>query len=194
MSAAQAGLFGGPAPALPEGFVYQPEYIDAAEEARLLEAMGALPFEAARYRQYTARRRVVYFGYAYDFSSNRLGTAAPLPGFLLPLRERLARWMGIAADEFAHALVNEYRPGTPLGWHRDAPQFDLVAGVSLGGHARMRFRRYPPGGEKPLAIELAPRSAYQMTGDARWRWQHAVPATRELRYSVTFRTLRRQAA
>jgi alkylated DNA repair dioxygenase AlkB len=30
-----------------------------------------------------------------------------------------------------------------------------------------------------------------MNGAARWRWQHSIPATRELRYSITFRTLRK---
>jgi alkylated DNA repair dioxygenase AlkB len=188
MKAQQAELFG---TSLPEGFVYQPDFIDEGEEGALLEAMRRLPFEEAKYRQYTARRRVAYFGFAYDFSANRLGEAPPLPEFLLPLRERIARWMDIDAARFVHALVNEYRPGTPLGWHRDAPDFDRVAGVSLGGWARMRFRRYPPGKDTPLVLELEPRSGYQMNGASRWRWQHSVPPTRELRYSITFRTLRK---
>jgi alkylated DNA repair dioxygenase AlkB len=110
---------------------------------------------------------------------------------LHPLRDKMAHWMGIAPHAFVHALVSEYRAGTPLGWHRDAPDFDRVAGVSLGGWARMRFRRYPPGKDKPLALELAPRSAYQMNGASRWRWQHSIPPTPELRYSITFRTLRK---
>jgi alkylated DNA repair dioxygenase AlkB len=100
--------------------------------------------------------------------------------------------MGIAPDEFVTALVAEYSPGTPLGWHRDAPDYERVAGVSLGGWARMRLRRYPPRKDKPLVLELAPRSAYQMTGAARWQWQHSIPATKELRYSITWRTLRRK--
>ena len=188
MKAEQVELFG---TALPEGFVYQPEFISREEERALLEAIAPLALEEAKYRQYTARRRVAYFGFAYDFSSNRLGEAAPVPPFLFPLREKIARWMGIDAERFVHALINEYRPATPLGWHRDAPDFDRVAGVSLASTARMRFRRYPPGKDKPLALELEPRSAYQMNGASRWRWQHSIPPTRELRYSITFRTLRK---
>ena len=188
MTAAQVELFG---TALPEGFVYQPAFISADEERTLLDALTALPVEEAKYRQYTARRRVAYFGFAYDFSANRLGEAPPMPSFLLPLRERMARWAGVDAARFVHALVNEYRPGTPLGWHRDAPDFDRVCGVSLGGRARMRLRRYPPGDDKPLVLDLQPRSAYQMTGASRWRWQHSIAPTRELRYSITFRTLRK---
>lgn len=39
------------------------------------------------------------------------------------------------------------------------------------------------------ALKLTPRSAYLLAGKARWSWQHSIPATKELRYSVTFRTL-----
>jgi alkylated DNA repair dioxygenase AlkB len=192
--AGQAELFGAPL-ALPEDFVYQLDFISPDEERALLAGIGALTLEDAKYRQFTARRRVAYFGFDYDFSKNRLGEAAPVPDFLHPLREKIARWMGLAPQAFVHALVSEYRPGTPLGWHRDAPDFGRVAGVSLGGWARMRFRPYkrnePPGKDKPLVLELAPRSAYQMNGAARWRWQHSIPPTKELRYSITFRTLRK---
>ena len=186
----QADLFGG-ALALPEDFIYQSDFLAAEEERDLLAGIHSLALEDARYREYTARRRVAYFGFDYDFSRNQLGEAAPIPPFLYPLREKMARWMGLASGAFVHALVSEYRPGTPLGWHRDAPDFDRVAGVSLGGWARMRFRKYPPGKDKPLVLELEPRSAYQMNGASRWRWQHSIPPTPELRYSITFRTLRK---
>jgi alkylated DNA repair dioxygenase AlkB len=162
----QAGLFGAE-PALPEGFVYREDFITRDEERVLLDAIGALTLEDAKYKEYTARRRVAYFGFDYDFSTNRLGEAAPVPDFLHPLRAKMALWMGVAPEAFVHALVSEYRPGTPLGWHRDAPDFDRVAGVSLGGWARMRLRQYPPGKDKPIVLELAPRSAYQMDGAAR---------------------------
>jgi alkylated DNA repair dioxygenase AlkB len=191
----QARLFAD-APALPEGFVYQPDFLRAEEEHALLAAIQALPLEEAKYREYTARRRVAYFGHDYDFSKNRLGEAPPIPEFLQPLREKTARWMGVAPEALVTALVAEYRPGTPLGWHRDAPDYERVAGVSLGGWARMRLRPYrtnePPGKDKPLVLELAPRSGYQMQGVARWGWQPSIPATKELRYSITWRTLRRK--
>ena len=176
MSTPQGQLFG-PAAALPEGFLLVPEFIDAAEERALLEAIGELPLEEARYKEYTARRRIALFEQG-------------LPAFLEPLRAKIAAWMGLPAEELRHALVNEYRPGTPLGWHRDAPDYERVAGVSLGGWARMRLRPYPPAKQPLLRLELAPRSAYRMEGPARWGWQHSISATRELRYSVTFRTFR----
>jgi len=187
----QAELFAAPGEneALPEGFVFQLDFISAEEERALLEEIARLPLAEAKYKQYTARRRIAYYGFGYDFVSNRIGEAPPAPPFLAPLRDKVAAWMGLPAAELEQALVTEYRPGTPLGWHRDAPDFGRVAGVSLGGWARMRLRRYPPGKDTPLVLELAPRSAYQMNGAARWRWQHSIPATRELRYSITFRTV-----
>ena len=191
MKPQQVELFGG-APALPEGFVFQPDFITVEEERALLGAIGKLELEEAKYKAYTARRRIAYFGYGYDFSANRLGEAPPAPAFLEPLRDKVARWIGVAPAALEQALVTEYRPGTPLGWHRDAPDFERVAGVSLGGWARMRLRRYPRGKDRPIVLELAPRSAYWMHGAARWGWQHSIPPTRELRYSITFRTLRRQ--
>jgi alkylated DNA repair dioxygenase AlkB len=118
------------------------------------------------------------------------GPDAGKPEFLQPLIARVAGWLGVAVPDLKQVLINEYRTGTPLGWHRDAPEYDLVAGVSLGTPCRMRFRPFPPRSGGPvLSLELAPRSAYQLCGDVRWRWQHSVPATKALRYSITFRTL-----
>ena len=177
MSTPQGQLFG-PALALPEGFLLVAEFIGAEEELTLLEAIAALPLEAARYKQYTARRRIALF-------------EGDLPAFLDGLRAKVAAWMDVAPGELRHALINEYRPGTPLGWHRDAPTYERVAGVSLGGWARMRLRPWPSRKDAPvLDLDLAPRSAYRMEAGARWSWQHSIPATKELRYSITFRTLR----
>jgi alkylated DNA repair dioxygenase AlkB len=107
------------------------------------------------------------------------------------LRARVGAWLGIPPEDFGYALVSEYRPGTQLGWHRDVPHFEVVAGVSLGGRATMRFRPFPPKkGARILTLELEPRSAYAMRGEARWGWQHSIAPTPELRYSITFRTRR----
>lgn len=110
---------------------------------------------------------------------------------LNPLRARAAAWANCSADDITHALIAEYPPGSQLGWHRDVPEFELVLGISLGSPCRMRFRRYPPRfREKSIALDIEPRSIYRLQGEARWEWQHAVPAVRALRYSITFRTLR----
>lgn len=174
----------------PAGFVYAPEFIDEMQQGELLELIRALPFEEAQYKQWRARRRIVSFGGRYDYSQNELGEAPPIPPFLYPLRAQLAHWAGLREERVQHATVAEYRPGTPLGWHRDVPEFEDVIGTSLLGHARMRFRPWPPasGQRATWKVDLEPRSAYQIRGPARWQWQHAVSPTRELRYSITFRT------
>ena len=184
----QAELFQGAAE-LPSGLVYQPEFLSAREEADALAGIAGLELREARYKEYTANRRVASFGAGYDFDANELTPAPALAPFLIPLRARVAALAGIPAEEFGYAMVAEYRPGTQLGWHRDVPQFEAVAGLSLAGTARMRFRPFPPRkGGPTFALTLEPRSAYILKGAARWGWQHSIPPTRELRYSITFRT------
>jgi len=179
--------------ALPDGWAYRADFIDDDEEAALLQAIATLPLQEARYKGYTARRRVAGFGLSYDFDDNRLLPAPDMPAAFQPLRARAAAWIGVAPEALGGVLVAEYRRGVPLGWHRDAPHFETVVGVSLAGTARMRFRRYPPLQPKKadvLSLELAPRSAYVLRAEARWGWQHSVAPTPELRCSITFRTTR----
>lgn len=176
---------------LPPGLVYQPDFLSPAEERHWLAVVGALPVEEAQYKGYTALRRVISYGGSFDYDSNRLLPTEPLPQVLEPLRHRVAGWLRIAPDRLVHALVAEYRPGTPLGWHRDVPDFELIAGVSLGTPALLRFRPYPPEAPKKadiLRLEVAPRSIYRMGGASRWDWQHSVPPTPGHRWSITFRT------
>jgi alkylated DNA repair dioxygenase AlkB len=190
----QSELFDLPARSLPDGLVYREAFLMPEEEAQLLEVVSSLALAEARYRGYTARRRVASYATQYDFDDLRLHAGQPLPPSLHPLRAKVAAWIGVAPDAFANVLVAQYLPGTPLGWHRDVPDFDVVVGVSLGGEARMRLRPYPPVAPKKadvLSLELAPRSAYVLRGDARWRWQHSIAPTTTLRWSITFRTPRR---
>lgn len=178
------------AQALPAGLVYQPEFIDRDEEAQLLACIGSLTLTEARYKDYVAKRRTASFGFGYDFADNTLDPAPPLPSFLLPLRSKAARFANVREERFVQGLVTEYRPGTPIGWHRDVPQFGIVVGVSLAAACTMRFRPYPPSRrERAFTLTLAPRSAYLFRDAIRWRWQHSIPEVRELRYSITFRTL-----
>lgn len=188
----QADLFAA-APALPQGMIYEEEFLAADEEAALIQVVSSLPLKEMNYRGYTARRRVVSYGGKYDFQAHQLETAEPLPPQLEPLRAKVAEWLGVAPETFTQTLVAEYREGTPLGWHRDVPDFEDVIGISLLGEAVMRFRPYPPREPKKAGVSklvVQPRSIYLLRGPARWAWQHSVAPTRTLRYSITFRTAR----
>lgn len=196
----QASLFDDldpPADALPAGMVYRSAFLSPEEEAALIALIRALPLEAAQYKDYTARRRVVSYGGSFDYDTHQLRPALPLIEALHPLRQRVADWAGIAPDTLVHALVAEYAPGTPLGWHRDVPNFEEVYGVSLGAPALLRFRPYPPDAPRKadvVKLSVEPRSVYALRGPSRWAWQHSVAPVERLRWSVTFRTPRQPQA
>jgi alkylated DNA repair dioxygenase AlkB len=179
------------AEALPPGLSYRPDFISPEEETGLLRHIADLALAPAPYKGFTALRRTASYGAAYDFDAQRLNSAPDLPDFLVGLRARVADTLGVPPERLAQALVTEYRTGTPLGWHRDTPEFDLIGGVSLAGDCEMRWRRYPPQPRPAvLSLRVARRSLYLISGEARSGWQHSVAPTRALRYSITFRTLR----
>jgi alkylated DNA repair dioxygenase AlkB len=114
-----------------------------------------------------------------------------LPEFLLPLRDRSAAFADFPPDSLVEAVITEYPPGAPIGWHRDVPQFEVIIGISLAAPCRMRLKPYRAEG-KLVSVILEPRSLYIMSGPARWKFQHSIPAVEALRYSITFRTLRKK--
>ena len=181
-----------PVPEEVEGLRYVEDFVSLEEERNLLSFMEALEFREVTMRGQTAKRTVRHFGLDYEYESGALVPAEPLPAPLHPLRERCAQLMERQPEDLAQILVSRYPEGAGIGWHRDAPIFgSRIAGVSLGSPCRMRFQRTVGGTRRVAAIELAPRSAYLLAGKARWSWQHSIPGTKALRYSVTFRTLKR---
>jgi alkylated DNA repair dioxygenase AlkB len=180
-------------PRLPDGMIYQRDFITPEEERVLVAMIAAMPLKEAKYQQYTARRRTMNFGAGYDFSHQHTTPAAPIPSSLHWLRDRAASWAGLESTSIVQALIAEYRVGTPLGWHRDVPDYEVIVGISLAGVGRLRLRPYPwsPQHKRDIInVELEPRSAYILRGAARWKWQHQVPPTKTLRYSITFRSAR----
>jgi alkylated DNA repair dioxygenase AlkB len=113
-----------------------------------------------------------------------------MPQFLLPLRERAAAFAGLTPDHLAHALITVYRPGTSIGWHRDRPHYGDVIGISLLSPCTFRMRKKRAEGWERASLRLEPRSVYLMRGPSRDDWEHSIPAVEELRYSITFRSLR----
>jgi alkylated DNA repair dioxygenase AlkB len=179
-----------PEPALPEGFVYQPHLISIDEELELASRISELDLREFEFQGYRGKRRVASFGLRYDFADSRLKQGDEIPAFLLPLRERAAGFAGIKPDALPHVLVTEYTPGAAIGWHRDRPVFGDVVGVSLCSACRFRFRRKAGTKWERASLILEPRSAYLLRGPSRTEWEHSIPEAEELRYSVTFRTLK----
>ena len=183
---------------LPEGFHYRDDFINAEEHEALVRSIEGIEFAAFEMRGVVARRRVAFFGASYASGE---GPKGPIPEFLSAVRARAAEWARVDAPDFAMALINEYRPGAPIGWHRDAPQYGIIAGISLLSSCRMKLRPYISPAEGRVSassvprratfeIGLEPRSGYLITGVARSDFEHSIPPTTALRYSITFRTLR----
>ena len=53
-----------------QGFRYEREVIDAGIEAAMLEHVRDLPFRELEFQGYTAKRRVISFGWQYDFDAD----------------------------------------------------------------------------------------------------------------------------
>jgi alkylated DNA repair dioxygenase AlkB len=175
---------------LPEGFLHRPDFMSAAEERALLGTIATLEFHQVQMRGVVARRRVIQYGWKYKFDRTRLTPGPEIPGFLRPLRDRAAELATVAPDALSEALVTEYQPGAPIGWHRDAPGFGIVVGVSLLAACRFRFRRGAGRDAERVPLTLEPRSAYVLAGAARSEWEHSIPEVDALRYSITFRTVK----
>jgi alkylated DNA repair dioxygenase AlkB len=180
---------------LPEGLTYMPGFVTPDEERSLLGVIEALDFRAVVMRGQAAKRTVTMFGLDYDYEGGEVVPTDPLPAELEWLRERCAALIERELADLVQILVSRYPEGAGIGWHRDAPMFgSKIVGVSLAAPSRMRFQRTTKAaGRETAAIELEPRSAYVLSGKARWSWQHMIPAQKELRYSLTFRTLKRSA-
>jgi len=187
----QLNLFDNPASDLPEGLILGGGQVTPREEAALIARIDGAGLAPFRFHGWLGKRLTASFGHGYDFGQGRLVEAPPMPRWLLSLRQRLALWAGLDPASFVQALVIRYDPGAGIGWHRDRPQFDHVIGLSLGHATPLRLRRRLPDGKfERRMVPLEPRSAYSLTGPARWEWQHAILPVAEPRWSVTFRSLR----
>jgi len=180
-------------PDVPAGFDYRADFLGPVEERELLEHMSTVSFSNFEMRGTIARRRVAFFGERYDGEP-----APPIPDFLTVWQRRAAEWAHLAPSAFVMVLINEYVRGAPIGWHRDAPQYGVVVGLSLLSACRMRFRPYVRAHQRAAGsrkratheIVLERRSAYLLSGAARDAYEHHIPAVAGRRYSITFRSVR----
>jgi DNA oxidative demethylase len=179
---------------LPEGLIYVPGFLTEAEESDLLAALAAFELQPYVLHDTPSRRLVRSFGLALAAGAYDAGPAEPIPAGLQWLRERCAALMGREPGELVDLLVARYPPGAGIGWHRDAPQFGEVSGISLLATCRMRFRRGRTRAWQTAELTLEARSAYVLSGPARTQWQHHIPPVTAERWSMTFRTLRHATA
>ena len=175
---------------VPEGLRYQPALISSGDEAALIEHVRELPFREFEFHGYLGKRRVVSFGWKYDFGSQRLQKAEDIPDYLLSLRALAALFANVEPDAFQQVLVTEYADGAGIGWHRDKAVFGQVVGISLLAPCTLRFRRKVEGNWERANLRAEPRSAYHLSGPARSEWEHSIARVDALRYSITFRTMR----
>lgn len=178
----------------PDGLHYAAGFIDEAEELTLLRHIEALTFDAVVMRGVTAKRTVKHFGLNYGYESWTVEETEPLPAFLEPLRHKVAAAMAVEPHDLREILVSRYEKGAGIGWHRDAPMFGIIGGVSLGAACVLRFRNPKVQPIERYNLLAEARSLYILTGNARWQWQHSIDASPALRHSITFRTMRKQPA
>ena len=179
-----------PQPTLPDGFRYAPDVVAPDDETALLAHVRELPFRDFEFHGYTGKRRVVSFGWQYDFNAETLRTTNDMPEFLLALRDVAARFAGMEPSRLQQVLVTEYSAGAGIGWHRDKAVFGEVIGISLLAPCVFRLRRAVGTRWERASIVAEPRSAYLLSGASRTEWEHSIPAVASLRYSITFRNLR----
>jgi DNA oxidative demethylase len=166
------------------------EAVIGEEEARsLLAVLAGVAVTPFRFQGWTGKRLTASFGWRYDFEDASFSETAPLPAWLEPVRDAVARFAGLSPDALVQAMVTRYDPGAGIGWHRDRPLFEQVVGVSLGAPAVLRLRRRTAGGFERHALPLAPRSAYHLAGEARHGWEHSIAPIAATRWSITFRSL-----
>src|ERR1043165_7554124 len=82
-----------------DGFDYQTALIEAPRGEALGAGVRDLPFQEFEFHGYKGKRRVVSFGWKYEFSGGgQLRQAGEIPEFLLSLRSRAAAFAKLEPD------------------------------------------------------------------------------------------------
>jgi alkylated DNA repair dioxygenase AlkB len=193
LSMTQFGLFTDQS-AGPAGLRYQPEFVPQATESELISRISELPLQPFQFGAFEGKRRVASFGFRYDYTLGKLQEAEPIPGWLTSIIASVERFGELPEASVRQILCTEYDVGVGIGWHRDKPHFDKVFGLSLGASCKFRFRRAIGDKWERFTLTAEPRSLYMMSGESRQVWEHSIPAVEQRRYSITFRTMKADAA
>ena len=171
------------------GLDYREEFIGRAEEEALIARLAGADLSPFRFHGWLGNRKTRSFGWRYDFDDASFAPTEPVPDWLGPLRKKAASFAGLRPDDLVHVLLARYDPGAGIGWHRDRDVFERVVGISLATPATLQFRRRKAGGFDRARLTVVPRSAYLLSGEARWDWEHRITPGNRLRFSITFRAL-----
>ena len=163
----------------PSGFEFFSDFITRDEEQFLIAFARKLEWENYEMHGVAARRKV------YRFDNER-----PYPNELRPIILKGAEALKVNLDEIIHVLFTHYPIGAPIGWHRDAPMYESILGISLGSDTTLKLRLYDSRVSPVRKIQLPARSAYIISGESRWEWEHHIAPVKEERFSLTMRTSR----
>lgn len=177
----------------PEGFKYFPDFINEKEEQELIKEITNIELHTFIFQGFEAKRKVASFGYDYNFETRGLHKGKPIPSGFGGIIEKVSKILEIEQNEIAELLLTEYPIGSVINWHRDAPPFDIIAGISLKSDCNFRFRPHDKtkqGRSSIFSLPVKRRSLYIIQGTARTDWQHSIAAVKDVRYSLTLRTLK----
>jgi alkylated DNA repair dioxygenase AlkB len=175
--------------AQPAGFGVEPDFVSAEEERALIARIGEHPLTPFQFGAFEGKRRVASFGWRYDYSTQKLQQANPVPDWLTPFARRVESLFRLSHSAIQQVLCTEYDEGVGIGWHRDKPHFNEIFGLSLASACKFRFRSKVDDAWQRLTFDIEPRSLYRLSGESRYVWEHSIPPVAARRYSVTFRTM-----
>ena len=175
----------------PSGLRYVSEFVSAQTERELIARITELLLQPFQFGAFDGHRQVKSFGFRYDYTLQKLTESDPIPDWLQGIAREVERFDQLPAGSIRQVLCTDYDVGVGIGWHRDKPHFDEVFGLSLASACKFRFRRRSGDKWERFTLNAAPRSLYQMQGAARHEWEHSIPAVQQRRYSITFRTMKR---
>ena len=152
------------------GLRYVPNFISVLESIELLKLIDEQDWRA------DLKRRVQHYGYIYDYRRRAISNdmkLGPLPNWLSELSYKLIE-QKIFMEIPDQVIINEYEPGQGIAAHIDCvPCFgNNIASISLGGAVDMRFDK----GDEIHNLYLMPQSLLVLSGEARLKWRHAIPA------------------
>ncbi len=179
-------------PKYPAGFVYAPNFLTIDEEETLLDVILRIPLHTFLFHGYEAKRKVASFGYDYSFDQRSISKGREIPSEFQWLIKKVNDFSR-GNKNFAELLITEYPVGSVINWHRDAPPFETIAGISLLSDCVFRFRPYDKtrrGRKSIISVETKRRSLYILSGESRSEWEHSILPVAATRYSITLRTLK----